>query len=113
MYLGVVPIVKDSVATRYFAHLGLPMWIVRSWDELLLVNTADLEAKYEELKPGFASTALFMDYWRKLITEAIAPETGRAAGRTTLGASGPTRGGNTLRASLALPGRDRRRFGRL
>ncbi len=67
MYLGVVPIVKDSVATRYFADLGLPMWIVGSWDEVRSLNATDLDSKYEELKAGFTSNALSMDYWRKLV----------------------------------------------
>jgi hypothetical protein len=67
MYLGVVPIVKDSIAMRSFGRLGLPIWILRDWDELLLIKEQDLEAKYDELKAGFRNPALFMDYWRRLI----------------------------------------------
>jgi hypothetical protein len=64
MYLGVVPIVKESVAMRYFAALGLPLWVVTSWDELRSMDEGDLEKKYEELAQGFRCPALYMDYWR-------------------------------------------------
>jgi hypothetical protein len=67
MYLGVVPIVKDSSAMRYFQGLGLPLWIVTSWDEVVSVDERDLEGKYEDLKRGFDCPALFMDYWRRVI----------------------------------------------
>jgi hypothetical protein len=84
MYLGVVPIVKDSVAMRYFAQLGLPLWILESWEELLSLRPDELEAKYEALKGGFDSPALFMDYWRDLVrgrpkaTEPVGREHGVA-----------------------------------
>jgi hypothetical protein len=67
MYLGVVPIVKESVGMCAFERLGMPLWILRNWEELLALREADLDAKYEELKGGFDAPALFMDYWRKLI----------------------------------------------
>jgi hypothetical protein len=77
MYLGVVPIVKDSSAMRHFKELGLPLWIVTSWDELLAVGEDDLETKYEELKSGFDCPALFMDYWRKVV---LGQETSKVEG---------------------------------
>jgi hypothetical protein len=67
MYLGVVPIVKDSYAMRVFQGLGLPLWIVGDWDELLSISEGELESTYEERKKGFDCPALYMDYWRKLI----------------------------------------------
>jgi hypothetical protein len=67
MYLGVVPIVKDSVAMRSFRKRGLPMWIIESWDDLLLVREKDLERKYEQLACDFRSPALFMDYWQEVL----------------------------------------------
>jgi hypothetical protein len=67
MYLGVVPIVKYSVAMESFQKLGLPLWMVREWDELLAVDENMLEKKYEEVKGGFTSPALFMKYWQSKI----------------------------------------------
>ena len=67
MYLGVVPIVKESVAMCYFADLGLPLWIVRRWDELRSIDENYLEEKYEQLQEGFRCPALFMAYWRNRI----------------------------------------------
>ncbi|HET6845892.1 MAG TPA: hypothetical protein VFH29_03610 [Anaerolineales bacterium] len=71
MYLGVVPIVKDSVAMRAFEALGLPLWIVGSWEQLLQVRESDLASKYESLKGRFSCPALFMDYWRLQIEESV------------------------------------------
>ncbi len=67
MYLGVVPIVKDSVAMHSFEELGLPLWIVRNWQELESIRESDLAEKYEELKGRFSAPALFMEYWRSRI----------------------------------------------
>jgi hypothetical protein len=67
MYLGVVPIVKDSVAMRSFEQLGLPLWIVKSWDELEMVTEESLRARYTELRERFQVPALFAEYWRQRI----------------------------------------------
>ncbi len=72
MYLGVVPIVKDSVAMRHFAGLGLPLWIVGSWDAVRSMTEAELAMKYAQLERGFRSPALFMDYWRNRILSSAA-----------------------------------------
>jgi hypothetical protein len=67
MYLGVIPIVKDSAAMRSFESLGLPLWVVNDWNELLLADETFLSAKYEQLKSRFNAPALFIDYWRQTI----------------------------------------------
>jgi hypothetical protein len=79
LYLGVVPIVKDSVAMRSFAELGVPLWIVRSWDELLGITEVELEAKYASLKGALSSPVLFMDYWQRRILECSAETRLRSA----------------------------------
>lgn len=63
MYLKVVPIVKRSVAMEYFFSIGLPLWIVDSWDEIKGFDEKSLENKYDDLKKRFNSRVLFMDYW--------------------------------------------------
>jgi len=70
MYLRVVPIVKDSVAMRSFAALGMPLWIVDDWDELLDMTETRLAARYESLRAGFSAPALLMDYWRARIVNS-------------------------------------------
>jgi hypothetical protein len=104
MYLGVVPIVKDSVALRYFADLGLPLWVLRGWDELLSLHPDELEAKYEALKGGFDSPALFMDYWRNLIREPNSAMPGEASGRSLPSATPASNGGALAKATPTDPG---------
>lgn len=67
MYLKVVPIVKSSVAMRYFQDLGLPLWVINDWNELGKINDNVLEEKYTKLEKGFKSKRLFMRYWRNQI----------------------------------------------
>jgi hypothetical protein len=63
LYLRSVPIVIRSPMTEQFHALGLPLWLVDSYDELRGLQESDLEAKYEDLKAGFEHPALWMDYW--------------------------------------------------
>lgn len=73
MYLGVVPIVKDSVAMRSFWEAGLPIWIVNDWNELSSKSEADLQVLYDELRGRFGTPALLMDYWKKrVLTSSLA-----------------------------------------
>ena len=63
LYLGVVPIVKDCVATRSFAALGLPFWVVRDWHELDGLTENDLIQKYDTLMKMANWEPAYMDYW--------------------------------------------------
>lgn len=63
MYLGVVPIVKRTASMEYFRNLGLPLYIIDDWQELTTLSERDLAQKYEELKSGFESPALYAPYW--------------------------------------------------
>ncbi len=67
LYLGVIPIVKESVAMRTFADLGLPLWVLSDWKELLTIGERELNRKYEQLMDKFSAPPLFMDYWRDRI----------------------------------------------
>jgi len=64
LYLGVVPIVLRSVLTLRLEALGLPVWLVDSYDELASVTEAGLEARYQRLAGGFKNPALWMDFWK-------------------------------------------------
>lgn len=63
MYLKLVPIVKRTTSMEYFKSLGLPLWIIDDWKDLAGLTEKDLEKKYEELRSGFESSALWSDYW--------------------------------------------------
>lgn len=68
--LRTVPIVKDYVAYRYFVSLGLPLWIVKEWDELDAYKTEEaLASKYEEIMKNPNWEPLRMDYWIKRIKD--------------------------------------------
>jgi hypothetical protein len=70
MYLGVIPIVGDSVAMRSFQELGLPIWILQNWHSLAKVRAEDLEEKYEGLIARFSDPALYFEYWERRIVES-------------------------------------------
>ncbi len=67
LYLGCVPIVLRSTMADKFVEIGLPIWIVDSYDELIHLSEQDLKLKYKELENRFGSRALWMDYWTKCI----------------------------------------------
>ncbi|MBI4525296.1 MAG: hypothetical protein HY695_15955 [Deltaproteobacteria bacterium] len=69
MYLGVVPIVKRSVAMSSFETLGLPLWVIDDWRELETINDDGLDRKWQELHGHFDAPMLFMDYWVQRIRE--------------------------------------------
>ena len=71
LYLRSVPIVLRSAATESFASLGLPLWLVDSYEELVGVTEEQLEQRYAELVPGFECPALWMDYWRTEILKHV------------------------------------------
>jgi hypothetical protein len=62
LYLGVIPIMVDSLFARHFA--SLPIWVIPDWEYLERHDEAMLAAKYEELAArGFDDPRLFMDFW--------------------------------------------------
>jgi len=69
MYLGVLPIVKRSPAMEYFRSIGLPLWIIDSWDEVPN-DVRSLRARYDAVWSSASVKALWMDYWIKEIDAA-------------------------------------------
>lgn len=69
LYLGVLPIVKRSPATEYFRSIGLPLWVIDSWDEVPNEVRA-LRARYDAVWSTASVGALWMDYWIKEIDDA-------------------------------------------
>ncbi len=66
LYLRIVPIVKRSVMTEFFASLGLPMVLVDDWREITSWDESYLVEIYQRLAPGFDSAALWLPYWETL-----------------------------------------------
>jgi hypothetical protein len=63
MYLGCVPIVLRSHMTQEYEKLGLPLWVVDSFDDLRDLTEGELQKKYWELSTKFDSEAMWIDYW--------------------------------------------------
>lgn len=68
MYLRTVPIIKRSHMAERYEELGLPVWVVDSYDELIDVTEGQLLDKYEELKYKFDSPALWSGFWEERIS---------------------------------------------
>lgn len=69
LFMKTIPIVKDFAAYRYFASIGLPMWVIKDWNELNSYDEEGLAKKYEELIKNANFEPLFMDFWIKMIRE--------------------------------------------
>jgi hypothetical protein len=67
LYLRSVPIVLRSPFTQAMVSLGLPLWIVDSYESLTGLSEADLDREYRARQGGFASPALWMDFWESRI----------------------------------------------
>ena len=70
MYIGCVPIVSRSFMSEAFAELGLPLWVVDSYDEILDYDEKALQAKYFEITHGSLRERLYFKYWRDQIFES-------------------------------------------
>lgn len=67
MYLGGVPIVEDNSMHRYFKGLGLPLLLVKDWDEVASWTEKSLAEDYARLMAETKRNALFMPFWAGLI----------------------------------------------
>jgi hypothetical protein len=63
IYLGCVPIVLRSHMTQNYEQLGLPIWVIDSFEELHELTEEQLHAKFRELSPKFGSDAMWAKYW--------------------------------------------------
>jgi hypothetical protein len=67
MYLGVIPIVLRSPGIEYFAKLGLPLWVLEDWRELISQTRTSLARQYDRLYDKANLSALFLPYWKHKI----------------------------------------------
>jgi hypothetical protein len=63
MYLKCIPIVIRSHMTERFFNLGLPIWVVDSYDDIVHFSENDLKQKYRELSSRFETEAIWAQYW--------------------------------------------------
>lgn len=70
MYLGCVPIVLSSAATIHFRNLGLPLFVVDDYSELIGVTRAELNTIYQRIIQEANYSPLWMPYWREQIRAA-------------------------------------------
>lgn len=54
LYLGTVPIVKESICLNYFRNLGLPILVVKNYDNIDISNYKQISTEV---------SVLTMDYW--------------------------------------------------
>ena len=69
LYLGCIPIVKRSFMTETFENLGLPIWVIDSYEELASLEESELEQKYKTLSKNLDHRALWTTHWIKIIME--------------------------------------------
>jgi len=62
-YFKCVPIVKRSHMTLIYESIGLPIWLVDSYEELKNVDEDELKKKYLNFIPSFNNKAIWADYW--------------------------------------------------
>jgi len=62
-YFKCVPIVKRSYMTNIYETMGLPIWIVNSYEELKTMNEISLKEKYMTFVPNLNNPAIWADYW--------------------------------------------------
>lgn len=67
LYIGIVPIVKSSVTTDYFEHIGVPLWNVKDWRELDGLGEQDLAHKFDAVRAAGKSDTLLFSYWEDKI----------------------------------------------
>jgi hypothetical protein len=63
MYLGCVPIVLRSHMSERYAGLGLPIWVLDSYSELLNLQESELKAIYDNMIPKFNNKAMWCEFW--------------------------------------------------
>lgn len=73
MYLGCVPIVLDTPPMRRFAHLGLPLCLVDSYESVASWDEAKITDVYAGMRTKFESPSLWLGFWKKVIAEGRLP----------------------------------------
>jgi hypothetical protein len=49
--------------TQHYEQIGLPIWVIDSFEELRDLTEDQLKEKYHALSPKFESEAMWASYW--------------------------------------------------
>jgi len=63
LYIGSIPIVKESITIDYFQKLGVPLLSIKSWDEIKDITEKQLGNRFIAITEEFDRSTIFMDYW--------------------------------------------------
>jgi len=63
MYIGSVPIVKNSPTTEYYKKIGVPLISVQDWEELQKFDTLFIQTEYDKAIAQSDRHTLTLDYW--------------------------------------------------
>jgi hypothetical protein len=70
IYFKCVPIVLRSYMSEYYEQIGLPVWVIDSYEELIGLDESFLNGKYKSLEAKFDTDAVWVDYWFERILES-------------------------------------------
>ncbi len=63
LYIGTVPIVKESVTINYFKKIGVPLLSLSNWKELEKFDSQSLDRTFDEIHKNSKKETLYMSYW--------------------------------------------------
>ncbi len=63
LYLGAVPILMSSTMTEGFVRLGIPIWVIGNWKDLMQYSKKDLRQKYLSIKNKSNKNVVDLSYW--------------------------------------------------
>ena len=63
IYLKTIPIVIKSPATEYFNRIGLPIFLIDSWDKINNLTLEKLEGIYNNIYNDNSFSQAHMDHW--------------------------------------------------
>jgi hypothetical protein len=70
MYFRCVPIVLRSFMTSQYESMGLPIWVVDSYEEIQDMDETSLKIKYDEYKEKFDSEIIWAGFWIRRLKNA-------------------------------------------
>lgn len=71
MYLGCIPILSESYLSRFFESLGLPVWVVNSYEDLAAYSEQDLALKREAIWAIANVDELKLQAWVQRIMSSV------------------------------------------
>jgi hypothetical protein len=70
--INVIPICLKSPLMEYFVSLGLPIWMIEDFSEIIDIESRySLKAKYVDIMSNSNKEASYIDYWRRKITTRL------------------------------------------